>query len=364
MKRITISVPAHTYDAVIEDGLIEHTGELLRSLLGTQQKLFVVTVEPVRRKWGKKLMAALTGAGFAAQILEMENGEHYKRMSTVEGLAEKLVSLGAERSAVFIALGGGVVGDVTGFLASSYLRGVDVVQIPTTVLAQVDSSIGGKTGVNLHAGKNLMGSFHHPRVVVIDPGVLSTLSEREFRSGLFESLKAGVIGLPDLFDRLEKTSIKALRKDVTTLEWVIAQSVKLKADVVSSDEKENGLRRFLNLGHTIGHALEAETSYKHFLHGEAVAWGMVAAAHIAAAVNKLDDFSARRISHAVLKSGELPKVTVKSRNILDRLQADKKTRNGVVHFVLPRSIGKVEVVNDVPQSVVLQAVDELRRLSS
>jgi 3-dehydroquinate synthase len=363
MRRVTISVPGHTYDAVIENGLIEQTGDLLRQMLGTQRKLFVVTVEPVRRKWGKRLMASLTGSGFAAQILEMEDGERHKRMSTVEGLAEKLVSLGAERSAVLLALGGGVVGDVTGFLASSYLRGVDVVQIPTTVLAQVDSSIGGKTGVNLRAGKNLMGAFHHPKVVAIDPGVLSTLSEREFRSGLFESLKAGVIGLPDLFERLENTSIKALRKDAAALEWVIAQSVKLKADVVSSDEKENGLRRVLNLGHTIGHALEAETSYKHFLHGEAVAWGMVAAANIAGAVEKLDDYSVRRISDAVFKSGKLPKVAVKSRNILDRLQADKKTRDGMVHFVLPRKIGRVEVVNDVPQSVVLQAVDELRRLS-
>ena len=364
MKRVSISVPDCSYDAVIESGLIHQCGDLLRQMLGTQRKFFVVTVEPVRRKWGKKLMASLTGAGLAAQILEMQDGERHKRMATVEGLAEKLVSLGAERSSVLVALGGGVVGDVTGFLAASYLRGVDVVQLPTTVLAQVDSSIGGKTGVNLRAGKNLVGAFHHPKVIVIDPGVLSTLSDREFRAGLFESLKAGVIGLPELFERLEKTSIKALRKDAVTLEWVIAQSVKLKADVVSSDEKENGLRRVLNLGHTIGHALEAETSYKHFLHGEAVAWGMVAAANIAAAINKLDDASARRISEAVFKSGDLPKVGVKSRNILDRLQADKKTRDGVVHFVLPREIGRVEVVNDVPAGVVLRAVDELRRLSS
>jgi 3-dehydroquinate synthase len=363
MRRVKISVPSHTYDAVIEQGLLQHIGDLLRQTLGGKRKMFVVTVEPVRRKWGKKLIASLTAAGFEAHILEMQDGERHKRMSTVERLAEELVGLGAERSAVLLAFGGGVVGDVTGFLASAYLRGVDVVQVPTTVLAQVDSSIGGKTGVNLRAGKNLVGTFHHPKIVVIDPGVLSTLSEREFRSGLYESLKAGVIGLPDLFERLERTSLKALRKDASMLEWVIAESVKLKADVVSSDEKENGLRRVLNLGHTIGHALEAETSYRHFLHGEAVAWGMIAAANIAVAVNKLDGSSARRISDAVFKSGELPKVAVNSRKILNRLQADKKTRDGVVHFVLPREIGKVEVVNDVPQGVVLQAVDELRRLS-
>ena len=364
MRRVRISVPGHSYEAVIESGLLDHTGDLLRQLLGAQRKLFVVTVAPVRRRWGKKLLASLASAGFEAHILEMENGERHKRMSTVEQLAEKLVSLGAGRNAVLIALGGGVVGDVTGFLASVYLRGVAVVQVPTTVLAQVDSSIGGKTGVNLRGGKNLVGTFHHPPVVVIDPAVLGTLSDREFRAGLYESLKAGVIGLPELFERLEKTSLKDLRKDAATLEWVIAESVKLKADVVSSDEKENGLRRVLNLGHTVGHALEAETSYKHFLHGEAVAWGMVAAANIAAAVHKLDDASARRITDAVLGSGALPKVEVKSRNILRRLQADKKTRDGVVHFVLPCSIGKVEVVNDVPQRVVLAAIDHLRRLSS
>jgi 3-dehydroquinate synthase len=364
MTRVTLSVPGHGYDAVIEAGLLERTGDLLRQVLGPKRKLFIVTVPPVRRKWGRPLMSSLTAAGLSAEFIEMEEGETYKRMGTIENLAEKLIALGADRNAVFVAFGGGVVGDVTGFLASIYLRGVDVVQIPTTFLAQVDSSVGGKTGVNLRAGKNLVGTFHHPRVVVIDPTVLSTLSEREFRAGLFESWKCGIIGLPEVFDRLEKTSLKALRKDSKTLEWVIAQSVKLKADVVSSDEKENGLRRVLNLGHTIGHALEAETSYRHFLHGEAVAWGMVAAANIAAAVRKLDAASAQRISDAVLSGGPLPGVEVPSRNILRRLQADKKTRDGVVHFVLPRKIGEVEIVNDVPQNVVLQAVDHLRRLSS
>jgi 3-dehydroquinate synthase len=306
----------------------------------------------------------LAASGFQAQILEMPNGERHKKLATVERLAEKLSQLGADRSAAIIALGGGVVGDVTGLLASLYMRGLDVVQIPTTVLAQVDASIGGKTGVNLRAGKNLVGTFHHPRVVLIDPLVLRTLSDREFRAGLYEALKCGVIGKPELFRVLEKIDLKELRRDAAKLSWVIAESVKLKAEVVSSDERENGLRRVLNLGHTIGHALEAETEYRHFLHGEAVAWGMIASARIAAAVGKIDAHAAGRITEAVRGLGPLPGVHVRSRSILRLLKADKKTRNGVVHFVLPREIGKVDVVNDVPEQVVIEAVDELRRLSN
>jgi 3-dehydroquinate synthase len=262
-----------------------------------------------------------------------------------------------------VALGGGVVGDVTGLLAAFYMRGLDVVQIPTTVLAQVDASIGGKTGVNLRAGKNLVGTFHHPRVVLIDPAVLATLPDREFRAGLYEALKCGVIGKPELFRALETVDVRELRRDAAKLEWVLAESVRLKAEVVACDERENGLRRVLNLGHTIGHALEAETMYRHFLHGEAVAWGMIAAARIAARVQRADNASSNRIADAVRRLGPLPRVQVKSRNILRLLKSDKKTRDGVVHFVLPREIGKVEIVNDVPESAVLEAMDELRRLS-
>ena len=202
-------------------------------------------------------MTSLSAAGFAGKFIEMPDGERHKRLATVEKLSEKISRLGADRNAVIVALGGGVVGDVAGMLASLYMRGVDLVQIPTTVLAQVDASIGGKTGVNLRAGKNLVGTFHHPRVVLIDPAVLATLPDREFRAGLYEALKCGVIGKPELFRALENVDIKKLRRDPAKLEWVIAESVKLKAEVVSADERENGLRRVLNFGHTIGHALEA-----------------------------------------------------------------------------------------------------------
>jgi len=364
MTRVSIAVQPHPYQAMIQSGLLGYAGNCLEDLIGKGKKVFVVTNPTVRKRWGKKLVDSLGASGFSAKIITMPDGERYKKIATVEALAEQLVKLGAERSSVLIALGGGVVGDVTGFLAAIYLRGIEVIQIPTTVLAQVDASIGGKTGVNLKAGKNLVGSFHHPRAVLIDPAVLSTLPEREFRAGVYESLKCGVIGHPELFRKLESTNIKKLRHDTLTLEWVIAESVRLKAEVVSSDERENGLRRILNFGHTIGHALEAETDYRHFLHGEAVAWGMVAAALIAKEVKCVDGDAARRITDAVFASGKLPKVQVASRAILRRLQSDKKTRDGVVHFVLPTEIGKVQVVNDVPKKIVIEAVDELRRLSN
>jgi 3-dehydroquinate synthase len=373
MTRVTIAVQPRPYDAVIEYGLLEQVGEQLREILCVaraptpasrdHRPLFVVTVPPVRSRWGKKLMTSFVAAGFTARVIEMPDGERNKKLATVEQLADKLTRFGAGRDAVIVAFGGGVVGDVAGLLASLYMRGVDVVQIPTTVQAQLDAAIGGKTGVNLRSGKNLLGTFHQPRAVLVDPAVLSTLPEREFRAGLYEALKCGVIGKPALFGRLENVQVKALRRDAAALKWVIAESVRLKAEVVSSDERESGLRRVLNFGHTIGHALEAESGYRRFLHGEAVAWGMIAATHIAAATDRIDGNTARRISDAVLALGPLPKVKARGRDIVRMLKSDKKTRNGLVHFVLPREIGKVEIVNDVPERVVVSAVNELRRLS-
>jgi 3-dehydroquinate synthase len=361
--RITISVPPRPYQAIIKSGLLQQVGVHLCEILGERKQLFVVTVPPVRRKWGKTLTASLAAAEFSPKLLEMKDGESHKKLGTIEALSEKLSHMGADREAVVVAFGGGVIGDVAGLLASLYMRGVDLVQIPTTVLAQVDASIGGKTGVNLRAGKNLLGTFHQPRVVLIDPAVLSTLPEREFRAGLFESLKCGVIGNPELFRRLQSIHIKKLRADTAALEWVIAESVKLKAEVVSADEREGGLRRVLNFGHTIGHALETETSYRQFLHGEAVAWGMIAATRIAAVLNKIDRVATSQIIEAVMGLGPLPRVEVRSRNIVRRLQADKKTRDGAVHFILPEKIGKVAIVNNVPEDTVIQALDDLRQLS-
>ncbi len=363
MAQVTIHVLPRPYQARIENGLLARAGSLLAELLPQSSKVFVITVPRVRHRWGAKLLRSMTAAGFKPQVLQMPDGEPAKKLATVESLAEKLSRLGADRKAVLIALGGGVVGDVTGLLASLYMRGIELVQIPTTVLAQVDASVGGKTGVNLGAGKNLLGTFHQPRVVLIDPEVLHTLPNREFRAGLYEALKCGIIGDLDLFLRFEQKRSQILKRDPVELEGLIAQSVKLKAEVVSADEHEGGLRRVLNLGHTIGHALEAETGYRSLLHGEAVAWGIIAATNIALTVGRTDSVTAGRIADAVLSLGRLPELKVSARKILARLQADKKTQNGAVHFVLPREIGKVEIAADVPDNVVINAVEELRRLS-
>ena len=337
----------------------EHLGKML---LG--RRVFVVTVPPVRRRWGKVLLQALGESNLQADVLEMSDGERFKRLASLEKLAERLVKMGADRSATLIALGGGVICDVTGFLASIYMRGVDVIQIPTTVLAQVDAAIGGKTGVNLRTGKNLLGTFHQPRAVMIDPAVLSTLPSREYRAGLYESLKCGIIGDVGLFRLFEDKRRELLDRDPVVLEKVIADSVRLKASVVSADEREGGLRQVLNLGHTIGHALEVETHYTQLLHGEAVAWGMIAATHIALSTGKLDSVTAGRITSAILGFARLPAMKVQSASVLKRLQSDKKTKQGVVHFVLPREIGKVEIVNDVPATIVRAAVDEIRKLAA
>jgi 3-dehydroquinate synthase len=363
MAQVTIHVLPRPYQARIENGLLTRAGTLLGELLPQASRIFVLTVAPVRKRWGAKFVASMTAAGFKPQVMLMPDGEPAKKLATVEMLAEKLARLGADRKTVIIALGGGVVGDVGGLLASVYMRGVEFVQVPTTVLAQLDASIGGKTAVNLKAGKNLLGTFYHPRVVLIDPTVLKTLPPRQFRAGLYEALKCGIIGDVELFVRFEIKRAEILKRDPIEIEALIAQSVKLKAEVVSADEHEGGLRRVLNLGHTIGHALEAETGYGKLLHGEAVAWGMIAATNIALKVGRTDSVTAGRIADAVLSLGRLPEVNVTPKKILARLTTDKKTKDGVVHFVLPREIGKVEIANDVPEAAIIDAVEELRRLS-
>jgi 3-dehydroquinate synthase len=363
MIRIPVKTTSSSYEAVIEHGVLARAGDVLGKLLGQACPLFVVTVPPIRRRWGKSLLRSLRAAGFSPQIVEMRDGERFKRLSTVETLAEELLKLGADRKAVVLAFGGGVVGDVAGMVASIYMRGLRLIQVPTTVQAQLDAAIGGKTGVNLRAGKNLLGTFFQPQLVLIDPAVLATLPDREFRAGMYEALKCGVIGNEELFACLENTSIKTLRNDRELLAWVIAESVRLKARVVSADEKEGDLRRVLNFGHTLGHALEAATSYRNFLHGEAVAWGMIGAAKIAAQIGFCDDEFYERVRAATLAWGRLPNVTVQSGKALRLLQSDKKTEAGRVHFVLPRKIGKVEVVKDVPEHAITAALAEIRRIS-
>lgn len=363
MRRVTVGVQPRPYDVVIEPGVLKNAGALIREALGRSARLFIISVPPVKKHWAEPLEASLKEAGLACHVIEMADGERHKTLETVQAVAMKMVQRGADRGCAVAVLGGGIAGDVGGLVASLYMRGIDLVQIPTTFLAQVDSAVGGKTGVNLPVGKNLLGTYHQPRVVIEDPSVLTTLPEREYRAGLYEALKCGVIRNPKIFDFMEERRERILQRDLESLEWLIAECVQVKADVVAADERENGLRRILNFGHTIGHALESETAYKQFLHGEAVAWGMVAASMIAAGMQKTDSAAAQRIIQLVLAYAPLPKVEARGKRLVKRLQSDKKTRDGVVHFILPTEIGKVDIVPDVPERAVVQAVEELRYLS-
>ena len=348
---------------MIEAGLLGRIGALLRERVPDRTRYVIITNPTVEKLFAPTVTQSLAQADLTSAVITMPEGERYKTLSTIGDLATKLVRRGVDRKSVVLALGGGVVGDAAAFAASIYMRGIDVVQVPTTLLAQVDASIGGKTGVDLSEGKNLLGTFHQPRAVFIDPGVLTSLPDREFRAGLYEALKCGIIRRPDMFQFIEQNHQQILQKDPPTLEWLIAEAVRVKADVVAADEREGDLRRILNFGHTVGHALEAETKYKYFLHGEAVAWGMVAASMIAAAMQKADSETVRKIISSVLSLAPLPKVETRGKRVAQRLGADKKTLDGVVHFVLPVEIGKVQITSDVPQAAVVQAVEELRYLS-
>lgn len=344
-------------------GSLRSAGESLRGLLQGHSKVFVLSTEPILELWGAVLADSIARAERLAIVLTMPDGEVAKRLGTLEKLASAMVVAGADRHSVILALGGGVVGDVAGFLASIFMRGIPVVQIPTTLVAQVDSAIGGKTGVNLVSGKNLIGTFHQPLAVLADPDVLATLPEREYRSGLLETMKYGVIRNSAIFDLMESQREAILRRDVALLEQLIVDCIKVKADVVSADEREGGERRILNFGHTIGHTLESATRYRHFLHGEAVGWGMIAAAVIGREMGVTDPAVAERIKGLVLAYGPLPVVDVGAKRVLKLLQSDKKTIGGVPHFILAKSMGNVEVVNSVAAANVVSAVAEIARLS-
>lgn len=360
--RIPVHAPSRSYEVLVERGLLRGAGRVLREIVPENSRVFVLTAPPIRKHYGNALRQTMRHSGYKFELIEMPDGERSKTLAQLEKAAGELVYRGADRSSVLLALGGGVVGDVGAFLASIFMRGIPVVQVPTTLLAQVDASIGGKTGVNLKVGKNLLGTFHQPLAVLMDPDVLATLPERQYRSGLFEAMKYGVIRNPAIFELMESNREALLKRDSELLEKLIAECVRVKAEVVSADERESGERRILNFGHTIGHALEAETGYRHFLHGEAVGWGMIAASFIGRAMKITDAATAERIVSLVLGYGHLPKIDVDSRRVMKRLAADKKTIGGVPHFVLSNAIGKVEVINNVPPATVLQALKEIKRL--
>jgi 3-dehydroquinate synthase len=352
MPTFRVETPQRSYDAVVERGIVSRTADFLPRKSG---KVFVVSEQNVWRHLGSQLSEALAGVAF--EPLFLPGGEENKRLAPVEKLAEQMVECGADRTSMVIAFGGGIVNDMGGFLAAIFMRGIPVLQIPTTLLAQVDAAVGGKTGVNLECGKNLIGSFHQPDAVLIDPSVLETLPDREYRAGLYEILKAGVIRYPDLFAYLRDSSAAVLGREPGAVDHIVAESVRMKAEVVSSDEKEGDLRRILNFGHTFGHALEAETKYRRFLHGEAVAWGMRAASHLAQMTGHLSAEECVDIFELLDLYGPIPPVDgINAENLFKRLVHDKKTIQGKVHFVLPVRIGEVIVISGIEDRLVHDAI--------
>lgn len=289
-------------------------------------------------------------------VLFLEPGEKHKTLASVEKLLRQMARAGGDRGSLLIAFGGGIVGDVGGFVAAIYMRGIPYVQVPTTFLAQVDSSVGGKTGVNLPEGKNLVGSFHHPLAVYADIGVLSTLPDQELRAGLMESVKAGIIRDRALVRYMEAHVRDVLSRDPKALEKVIAASIRMKADVVNKDERESGLRMILNLGHTVGHAVEQASGYKTLLHGEAVGWGMVAALHLARKRGTISVHQFARLESLIHLYGPLPALKLRAAKVIAATGGDKKNVGGVRRFVLPIGIGDAGVVEDVTPAELEAAV--------
>jgi 3-dehydroquinate synthase len=352
MPTYHVVTPQCSYPAIVERGAIGRAAEYIPPKAG---KVFVVTTQDVWRHAGAPLEAALSGRAY--EVLHLPGGEEQKRLAPVEALAEEMVQRGADRTSMVIAYGGGIVTDMAGFLAAIFMRGIPVLQVPTTLLAAVDAALGGKTGVNLVSGKNLIGSFHQPLAVLIDPAILDSLPEREYRAGLYEILKAGIIREQELFHYLVDHAAAVLGREPAAVDHIIGVSVRMKAQVVSGDERENDVRKILNFGHTFGHALEAETQYKRFLHGEAVAWGMQAAVNLGELAGTFACPDGDRIRSMIDAYGPIPSLEgIAAENLLARLVHDKKTVQGNVHFVLPVRVGEVKLVAGVDDQLVLAAI--------
>ncbi|MFQ6539844.1 MULTISPECIES: 3-dehydroquinate synthase [Aphanothece] len=362
-RTIQVELSANPYPVVIGEGVLARLGEQVRELgfkAGT--KVLVVTNPDVDTHYGDVVLASLRTAGLAAEQLVIEAGEDQKTPATVALIHEAAFRQRLERGSLIVALGGGVVGDMAGFAAATWLRGIAVVQVPTTLLAMVDAAIGGKTGVNHPGGKNLIGAFHQPRLVLIDPATLATLPQREFRAGMAEVIKYGVIGDPELFSALEAAGDLSTIEAVgpALLQTLLERSAAAKARVVAADEREGGLRAILNYGHTLGHVVETLCGYGTFLHGEAVAIGMVAAGEIALAMGLWTPADQARQRALVVAAG-LPQrwPDLDGAAVLACLQGDKKVRDGQVRFVLPTAIGSVEIRSDVSAETILAALERL-----
>ncbi len=352
---IPVELPTSRYSVVIQPQGLQHLGEKCRQLkLG--EKIIVVSNPVIFEHYGTTVVESLDAAGFQVNTCILPAGEQYKNFDSLQKIYDAAIDQQLERSSTLLALGGGVIGDMTGFAASSWLRGINFIQVPTSLLAMVDASIGGKTGINHPRGKNLIGAFYQPRLVMIDPEVLQTLPEREFRAGMAEVIKYGIIWDAELLAMLEKTeqldTLAAL--DLQLVSEILRRSAQAKVDVVSQDEKEAGLRAILNYGHTIGHAVESLTGYKVVNHGEAVAIGMVAAGKLAVAAQMWSQADTDRQDAVIQKTGlptQLP-IGMEIDQIVAALFLDKKVQAGRVRFVLPTKIGHAIVTDTIANTLV------------
>jgi len=361
ITRIRVQSSSGPYSVVAGVGVIGNAAREIAKL-GGFSSLHIVSSPKVWRAAGKTVKRGLRLSPRNALHL-FDDAESAKHLGTVERIARSLCRAGADRHSLIIAVGGGVVGDVAGFAAASYLRGVALVHIPTTVVAQVDSSVGGKTGVNLPEGKNLVGAFYPPRLVITDPDLLRTLADREFRGGLAEVVKHAVIADAPMFARLEKDLDEILRRDREALGSLIPRNVEIKARVVGRDERESGLREILNFGHTFAHALESATRYRHYRHGEAVAWGMMAAAFLGHELKVTPALDVSRIISLVRRLEPLPPwPSLPPATLLSAMRSDKKSRSGVLRFVLSPRIGQARTYDSVPEQAVERALHFTPRL--
>ncbi len=354
MRSVNVSLGNRSYAIRIGVQLLNRLGDdCARLKLGS--RCAIITDTNVGKRFAKPAFNSLVNAGFAPSLVIVPAGETAKSLKTVQGCYDRLASHRLERKSFIVALGGGVVGDLAGFVAATYLRGIAFVQVPTTLLAQVDSSVGGKVGVNLKAGKNLVGAFYQPRLVLCDLDTLATLPMREFRAGLAEVIKYGIIYDAALFTRLERDLPKLLRRDSKTLTDIVARCCEIKADVVGQDEKEGGLRAILNFGHTIGHAIENISGYGKYLHGEAISIGQVATVKLSAKVIGFPARDVGRITNLFKRTGLPTEVKLRAtqrERFFAAMRLDKKVSAGEIKFVLAKRIGKVVWGQKVPQEII------------
>jgi 3-dehydroquinate synthase len=362
MPTIRIRCSTGAYNVEFGRGALGNARRLVASV-GDPENAFVLSSPKIWKFWGRAVARAFKIS--AAKTILFDDREAAKRLSTVEKIARNLTRAGADRHCTIVAVGGGVVGDVAGFAAAIYLRGVRLVHVPATVVAQVDSSIGGKTGVDLPEGKNLVGAFYPPGLVIVDPDMLRTLPPREYRSGLYEVVKYGIIADAKLFRFLEGRMEAVRRRDSAALDFVIPRCMAIKARVVAEDEHESGLRKILNFGHTLGHALESATGYRRFRHGEAIAWGMMAATLLGLATGRTGEPHATRILRLIAKVGPLPSLAgIRPEQLRRIISRDKKNRAGQARWVLAREIGKTEWDVQIPWPVVTRTVAELPQIAA